>query len=264
MTEEQIERQARAWLAAKRGKTEAQGLCAAYPGADAADAYAVQAAALRLELESGEKAAGWKIAFTADAVRSAFGLSEPAFGYMLESDLRPSGFTLPADGAGGALLEPEIAFRFAHGLDGAFSAADMLAAMEGVCPAYELVRGRVRGSGFCLPELIADNASFGFAVLSGKWTPVSGPELADIAVTVREGEREIAYGTGAGVMGNPANAVVWLANRLRAAGKRLRAGDIILSGSLTKQIAVRPGDVYTAEFTGFGKASLGEVRLRVE
>lgn len=270
MTEERIEREARAWFAAKRGKTEARGLCAANPGAGVADAYAVQAAALRMELENGEKAAGWKIAFTADAMRRAFGLSEPAFGYLLESDLRPSGFTLPAGGAEGSMLEPEIAFRFARGFDGGgAAAADVLTAAEGVCPAYELVHGRVRGAGFCLPELIADNASLGFAVLAGQWIPVSGLDLAAVAVSVREGERELASGTGAGVMGNPANAVAWLANRLHAAGRCLRPGDIVLSGSLTKQLPVKPGGVYTADFTGLseahlGKASLPEVCLRVE
>jgi 2-keto-4-pentenoate hydratase len=58
------------------------------------------------------------------------------------------------------------------------------------------------------------------------------------------------------VLGNPVTAVAWLARKVADFGVRLRAGDIVLPGSCTKAIDVRPGDQFRADFTGLGRASL--------
>ena len=65
-------------------------------------------------------------------------------------------------------------------------------------------------------------------------------------------------GSAVAVMGNPLNAVVWLANKLHEFGVTMQPGDVILSGSFVKAIPFEAGDSIVALFD-----ELGEVTLRV-
>ena len=66
---------------------------------------------------------------------------------------------------------------------------------------------------------------------------------------------EVSRGTGADVLGHPHNPLAWLANHLAEEGKGLKAGQIVLTGSLVKTIWLNAGDRVTMELSG-----LGEVR----
>ncbi len=60
-------------------------------------------------------------------------------------------------------------------------------------------------------------------------------------------------------MGNPLNAVTWLANKLAEHNTHLKAGDIILSGAITGAVSVTKGDVINVSFS-----KLGNIQLRFE
>lgn len=66
----------------------------------------------------------------------------------------------------------------------------------------------------------------------------------------------VATAAGAAVMGHPAAAVAWLANRLGSQGKSLRAGLLVLSGGLTAPVLLEPGTAITAEFDGLGSVEV--------
>jgi 2-keto-4-pentenoate hydratase len=63
---------------------------------------------------------------------------------------------------------------------------------------------------------------------------------------------EVSRGTGADVLGHPHNALAWLANHLAADGKGLRAGQIVLTGSLVKTVWLEAGDKVVMELKGLG------------
>jgi 2-keto-4-pentenoate hydratase len=70
----------------------------------------------------------------------------------------------------------------------------------------------------------------------------------------------VSVGTGAACLGDPAQAVLWLARTARDFGAPLRAGELVLSGALGPMVTVRPGSTYVAELGGLGtvRASFGE------
>jgi len=46
--------------------------------------------------------------------------------------------------------------------------------------------------------------------------------------------------------------VIWLARKLTQLGRGIQAGDLIMSGSFTRQFPIEPGDRVNADFVGIG------------
>ena len=67
----------------------------------------------------------------------------------------------------------------------------------------------------------------------------------------------MASGLGSAVLGNPLNSVQWLAEKLGQYGRRLRPGDIVMTGSFVRQFPLQPGDIAVAEFSGIGRVEVG-------
>ena len=67
--------------------------------------------------------------------------------------------------------------------------------------------------------------------------------------------RLVSQGNGAACLGDPVEAVVWLARTARAFGNPLRAGQIVLSGALGPMSAVVAGQQVTATLSGLGTVS---------
>jgi 2-oxo-hept-3-ene-1,7-dioate hydratase len=59
-------------------------------------------------------------------------------------------------------------------------------------------------------------------------------------------------GLAAGVQGDPAIGIAWLANKLAPWGESLKAGQIVLAGSFTRPVAAR-GDVFEADYGPLGR-----------
>jgi 2-keto-4-pentenoate hydratase len=103
---------------------------------------------------------------------------------------------------------------------------------------------------------MADNAQQKTVVLGD---PVALGELALEAVgaTVRINGATVATGRGDAVLGNPLNSVIWLARKLGEFGRSIQAGEIIMSGSFTRQFPMAAGDRVEVEFGGVGGVRVG-------
>jgi 2-keto-4-pentenoate hydratase len=132
----------------------------------------------------------------------------------------------------------------------------VLAATEAVAPALELIDSRIADWRIGLADTIADNASSAGFVLGEARVKPGDVDLRDIPVVLRRNGEEVGVGRSDAVLGNPVTSVAWLARKVASFGVRLQAGQIILPGSCTRAVDVRPGDVFTGDFGPLGPVTL--------
>jgi len=214
--------------------------------------YAIQRALEKTLVERGDRVVGWKAGFTNATLQEAYGVSEPVLGFLLASGVFGSGDAVPVSRFVSLGLEVEMAFVMKAALEGpGVTPASALRAVEGAVPSFELIdfrmSGKPRGTDF-----VADGVLANAIVLGGPLTPVSGLDLSLEGVVYEENGQRVATAAAAEVMGNPLNSLAWLANALGKLGGRLRAGDVVLTGSISKVFRPKAGDAVRASFTRLG------------
>ena len=243
--------------AAERTRAPMSPLTDAYPDIDVVDAYEIQLINIRRRLAEGATVVGHKVGLSSEAMQQMMGVDEPDYGHLL-ADMEV--FEDAAVDAGRFLyprVEVEVGFILADDLPGAgCTEDDVLAATAAFAPSIELIDTRITDWKIKLCDTIADNASSaGFILGAARVSPKDIDITAIDAVLTRNGE-VVAEGRSDAVLGNPVTAVAWLARKVDSFGVRLRAGDIVLPGSCTRAIDVRPGDSFVADFAGLGSVRL--------
>jgi 2-keto-4-pentenoate hydratase len=218
-----------------------------------AGAYAVQQANIVEAVTRGRRVVGRKIGLTSKVVQQQLGVDQPDFGALLDDMALVDGEEITA----GRLIQPkvegEIAFVMGRDLRLSFpSPAEVMRAVEFVVPAIEIVDSRIEAWNIGFLDTVADNASSGLFVLGTRPTLLQGVDLRDCVMTMHRGGDQVSQGTGAACLGDPLNALVWLARKLAAMGDALKEGDVVLSGALGPMVAARPLDSFEARFPGLG------------
>jgi len=107
-----------------------------------------------------------------------------------------------------------------------------------------------------IQDTIADNASSAAVVLGGRPTRLTDVDPALIGATLRKNGEIVETGCSGAVLGNPAIAVAWLANKVAQFGVALEPGHVIMPGSCTRMIPVVAGDHVRADFDGLGHVAV--------
>ncbi|EGX59868.1 2-keto-4-pentenoate hydratase [Streptomyces zinciresistens K42] len=222
---------------------------------DVGAAYRVQRMLVDRRLGAGARVTGRKIGLTSPAVQRQLGVDQPDFGVLLD-DMDYSGRAVPA----GLLLQPkaeaEIAFVLGADLDTDDpSPARVRAAVAYAAAALEIVDSRVAGWDITLVDTVADNASCGLYVLGDGHVTLDGFEPRETTMRLHVNGAPVSEGTGSACLGDPLNALLWLARTAYAFGDPLKAGQVVLSGALGPMAAVAPGDRVHAEISGLGTVS---------
>jgi 2-keto-4-pentenoate hydratase len=251
------EESARALHRAERSRVPIAPLSERYPELTPADSYAIQSAWLDLLRQEGAQVVGHKIGLTSKAMQEQLGVHEPDYGFILESMVVPSGHGLPRSAFLLPRIEPEIAFWLGEDLRGpGVTAEQVLAATQGVSAALELVDSRIENWRIKLVDTIADNASSARLIVGSQRMSPQDLDLAAEGVELWcDGER-VGSGTGAAVLGHPANAAAWLVNKLAEFGVSLLKGQVVLPGAMCASVSVVPGKTYRAVYTTLGEVSV--------
>lgn len=238
-------------------RTPIEPLTALYAGMDAADAYEIQLVNIRRQLALGRTVRGHKVGLSSEVMQRMMGVDEPDYGHLL-SDMVLAEDT-PVDTARycSPRIEVEIGYVLGRTLPGeGCTTEDVLAATEYLVPSIELIDSRIKDWRIGLADTVADNASSAGVVLGAARVRPADLDPADIAAVLFKDGTEVARGHTSAVLGNPTEAVAWLARTVASFGVTLEAGHVVLPGSCTAAVDVGPGDSFRAEFDGLGAVSV--------
>ncbi len=212
------------------------------------EAYRIQLGLIARRCAADERQIGWKVGLTAAPIQQQFGFHEPVFGCILDS--LPSGHQFRRDELIRPGFEPELCLRVNQELSGEITMATARDAIDMVYPSLEIIETRGDLSAQ-IAVAMADNVQQK-AIILGKPVPLGGLALSEVEAAIQINGNIVATGRGDAVLGNPLNSVIWLARKLTEFGRVIRAGDLIMSGSFTRQFPIMSGDHVHAEFTGVG------------
>lgn len=219
------------------------------------EAYDIQDHVRQSLVGDGERLVGWKVGFTSHGSQQAFATNEPSGAFLLGSGVYANGADVPVSSFIGLAVEAEVALVMGRALAGpGVTAPQALLAVEGAVPALELIDFRYTGKPTAI-DAIADGVFAKAIVLGAPMTDVAQLDLALEGLVYELNGAVAATNTAAEVLGSPINSLAWIANHLGARGLALRAGDIVMTGSVSILLRPKAGDTVRARFTRLGSVS---------
>jgi 2-keto-4-pentenoate hydratase len=254
---------ARTIASARRHRTPLQPLAAASAPRDEAEGYRIQQALRQLLSADFGAFAGYKIGCTSAVMQQYLDIPHPCGGSVFAKGVHASGVSLKSEDFVRVGVECEIAVRLGSDLapsQAPFTADTVAQAIEAYLPAIEIVDDRYADwQTIGAPTLVADDFFAAGCVLGQPVARSAAPDLLDVVGRAVVNGHEVSRGTGADVLGHPHHALAWLANHLAADGQGLReglrAGQIVLTGSLVKTLWLNAGDRVTMDLSGLGEVS---------
>lgn len=224
---------------------------------DAAAAYGVQELITAARVAAGATVVGRKIGLTSTAVQAQLGVLQPDFGVLFDDMAYGDGDLVPVTRLLQPRVEAEIGFVLAEDLtDGPLDLPRMRDAVDYAVAAIEIVDSRIANWDITFADTVADNASSGLYALGTQRRTMAELTPVDVEMQLSVDGDVVSTGTGAACLGDPLEALAWLARTARTFGNPLRAGQLVLSGALGPMHPVHPGAAVTAEITGLGTVSI--------
>ena len=263
LNRKQIEAAADKLHIAEQTRVQIAALTQSYPEMDMHDAYAIQEAWMARKRAEGRSVVGYKIGLTSRAMQMAMNIDTPDFGVLLDDMMFPNGGQICAVNFTDPRLEVEFAFVLKEPLAGEdVTLGQVMGATDYVVPALELIAARSfrrdpeTGYTRNVFDTIADNAANAGVIVGDVRVRPSEVDLRWAgAMLYLNGEIE-ETGLGAAVMDHPAHGIRWVCKRFAAHGIGLEPGQLVLSGSFTRPVAVKAGDHVRADYGPLGEITI--------
>jgi 2-keto-4-pentenoate hydratase len=243
-------------VTARRNRAPLRPLAGDAAPRDEAEGYRIQGAVHDLLLPYFGALVGYKIGCTSPVMQQYLGIPHPCGGGVFAKGVHESDATLSTKDFVRVGVECEIAVRLARDLAPSaapFTADSVAQAVEAYLPAIEIVDDRYANwQTLGAPTLVADDFFAAGCVLGKSVARSAAPDLLEVVGRALINGNEAGQGTGADVLGHPHNALAWLANHLADEGRALRAGQIVLTGSLVKTVWLKAGDRVEMQLAGLG------------
>lgn len=218
-------------------------------------AYKIQNTNTNYRLEAGEVIVGKKIGLTSVAVQKQLGVNQPDFGVLFENMRILSTGILPFSGLIQPKAEAEIAFVLKKDLTNEISFESIVKAIDYAVCAIEIVDSRVDNWDIRITDTIADNASSSHFILGTKKVDLNKLDLEACEMKLYKNDQLVSEGNGKACLGNPLNALLWLANKMKEVGMPLKKKEIILSGALGPMTTFEKGDMIKTTIDGLGEVA---------
>ena len=246
-------------LSAEATRTPIEVPSRTYLDMSAQDGYEVQRAIVAKKVAQGARVIGKKIGLTSRANQEVFGVHEPVYGQMLDRGMHPESVPVQTETLIQPIIECELTFVMRRRLEGpGITAPDVIRATEGIIPSLEIGDSRMRDwiGRATVADILADSCGHAGLIVGGELHALQGFDLRYTGMVVEKNGEIIATGATGAVLGNPAQAVAWLANKLAEFELALEEGELVLSGALTGAIRMASGDILKATF-GSGLGAVG-------
>jgi 2-keto-4-pentenoate hydratase len=189
-------------------------------------------------LEQGERMIGWKLAFGAPHWLDRFGHAGPLVGYLAESNVKQPGATVSCRGWIHPVAEPEIAVYLGRDVGEPDRVAE---AISGLGAAIELAD--VDSPPDDLEAVLEGNIFHRAVVLGEPDHSRPGGSVFGMRARITNNGSEVADTADlAALTGDLVSILSHTARLLQAAGAQLKAGEVVIAGSVVPPIPVRPGD----------------------
>ena len=203
------------------------------------------------------KVVGYKAGLTNKAVQERFGYPQPVRGTLFEKTLLQDGAEVPAKFGSRPVFEADMVVEVKdEGINQAATPLDVLKHLSKIYPFIELPDLVVApGEPLNGAVITAINVGTRLGVLGKPIDAAATPDmvaaLAQMTVVMRDQDgKELAKGAGAGILDQPLNAVIWLAQDLAKSGIKLRAGDLLSLGSFSPLLPPKAGTRVTVSYEG--------------
>lgn len=228
----------------------------AFPFEEISVAYDIQDAFVRLLRERRScGTVGYKIGLTSLRMQEMCGIPHPMSGHVLADRVCASPASLALSDHVRLGIECEIAVRLARDIgpdtipDTILDLGDFV---DAVAPAFELIEDRNADyAALDMLSLIADN-SWNAGIVLGEFKS-SWPDLGEIEGVLEVNDAVVDQGHGRDALGHPFEPLLWLARHLVSRGESLRAGEIVMTGSLVPTRFPAAGDHYRFTLEGLGE-----------
>jgi 2-oxo-3-hexenedioate decarboxylase len=236
---------------------------------DLDEAYRVTAAIRQMRETRGEMPVGRKIGFTNRTIWAEYNVYAPIWGYVYNRtvhNLAEIGNTFSLTGFAEPRIEPEIAFKLALAPVPGMDETALLACVDWVGHAFEIVQSIFPGWKFSAADTVAAFGLHG-ALLIGPRHPIAAHAedlsrtLSTFEIDLKRGGTVVDHGRAANVLGGPLSALRYLVDILARdqVNPPLATGEIVTTGTLTRALPVSAGETWTTELTG---VALDGIRVR--
>lgn len=227
-----------------------------YPTLSIEEGYLIQEQLITDKEKEGLKIVGPKMGITSEAKMKQMNVDNPIYGYVFDSMVIEEDEQIALSDYIHPKIEPEIGFILKEDLYGKdVTVEEVLSKTKYVFPAIEVIDSRYENFNFTLPDVIADNTSAAGALLGYKMSDPGSIALDLLAVSIKINGELKAFGTGAAVLGHPAESVARLAKMLYEKGKSVKANQPILTGGMTEAIRIQAGDYVHVDYGRLGHLS---------
>lgn len=259
-------------LAAQASRVSIPPITDRDPAFDLAAAYEVADTVTGRRIARGERPLGWKIGFTNRTIWDEYDVHAPVWGPVYDTTL----VNVSADDTIDAPLadlvepriEPEIVFRIAAAPDPDMDVRALFGCIDGVAHGYEIVQSLFPNWRFKAPDTVAAFGLHGRLYCGPFVSPSAGEgadnwisRLASFEIVLSRDGEFVDRGKGANVLDSPLAALGHFVRGLAARGARLKPGDVVTTGTVTRAFPVKPGETWQSEVVGLPLRGL-TVRFR--
>ena len=226
-----------------------------------AEGYAIQAALHGILGPRGYGSlAGHKIGCTTPVMQAFLGIDHPCSGEVFDSTVFSEFVELPLSRFHRIGVECEIAARLGADLpvaDAPFTRDSAGHAVSALMCAIELVDDRYEDyKSLPAPVLIADDFFNAGVVLGAEQSNWRDLDLKEVRGVLSIDGREHASGRGEDILGDPLEALSWLANHRAGLGDPLRTGTFIMLGSVVQTVFFDAPATVNVDLAGLSRAEV--------